>query len=59
MPTKNPTGLDQDIHKGAMEDDRPGPTRPDAPGLDKNGMPNDATKIAQDAEGARVDQSQG
>jgi hypothetical protein len=59
MPTKSQTGRDQDIHKGAKEDDRPGPARPDAPGLDKNGMPNDATKIAQDAEGARVDKSQG
>ncbi|HEV3216697.1 MAG TPA: hypothetical protein VGZ27_13280 [Vicinamibacterales bacterium] len=59
MPTKSQTGRDQDIHKGAKEDDRPGPVRPDAPGLDQNGMPNDATKIAQDAEGARVDKSQG
>jgi hypothetical protein len=59
MATKSQTSRDQDIHKGAKEDDRPGPVRPDAPGLDKNGMPNDATKIAQDAEGARVDKSQG
>ena len=59
MPTKGPTSRDQDIHKGAKEDDRPGPVRADAPGLDKNGLPNDATKIAQDAEGARVDKSVG
>ena len=59
MPTTKQTGRDQDIHKGAKEDDRAGPVRPDAPGLDKNGMPNDATKITQDAEGAKVDQSQG
>jgi hypothetical protein len=42
-----------------MEEDRPGPIRPDAPGLDENGLPNDATTIAQDAEDARVDKSQG
>ena len=50
---------DQDLQKGAKEDDRPGPVRSGAPGLDKHGMPNDPVKIAQDAEGARVDQSQG
>ena len=54
-----PAGRDQDMQKGAKEDDRPGPVRPSAPGLDKHGMPNDPVKIAQDAEGARVDQSQG
>ena len=59
MPTTNQTGRDQDIHKGAKEDDRPGPKRPDAPGLDKTGMPNDPTKIAQAAEGARGDKRQG
>ena len=50
---------DHDIHKGAMEEDRPGPDRPAAPGLDQNGLPNDATAIAQDALGAIVDESQG
>jgi hypothetical protein len=30
-----------------------------APGLDDDGLPNDATAIAQDALGARIDQSQG
>jgi hypothetical protein len=59
MPTKSSTSRDQDIHKGAKEDDRAGPVGADAPGLDKNGMPDDATKIAQDAEGARVDKSEG
>ena len=33
--------------------------REDAPGLDENGLPNDATAIAQDALGARDDKSQG
>jgi hypothetical protein len=50
---------DQDIHKGAKEDNRPGPERPAHPGLDKNGMPNDPIAIAQDKLGANVDKSQG
>jgi hypothetical protein len=50
---------DQDEKKGAVEEDRPGPARPSAPALDANGLPNDATAIAQDALGAAVDQSQG
>jgi hypothetical protein len=28
MPTTNQPSRDQDIHKGAKEDDRPGPKRP-------------------------------
>ena len=50
---------DNDVHKGAMEEDRPGPERSDAPGLDENGLPDDATAIAQDALGATADNSQG
>ena len=53
------THLDQDIHKGAMEEDRPGPEQREAPALDGDGLPNDETAIAQDALGAAVDQSQG
>ena len=53
------THRDHDTHKGAMEEDRPGPERPDAPALDGDGLPNDETAIAQDALGAVVDQSQG
>jgi hypothetical protein len=49
---------DQDVHKGAMEDERPGLTT-NAPGLDDEGLPNDETAIAQDAVGARADGSQG
>jgi len=49
---------DQDIHKGAMEDERPSPTT-NAPGLDDDGLPNDETAIAEDAIGAREDGSQG
>jgi hypothetical protein len=50
---------DQDVKKGAVEENRPGPVRSSAPALDANGLPNDATAIAQDALGAAVDQSQG
>ena len=59
MFTRNEPLRDHDAHKGAMEEDRPGPIRSDAPGLDENGLPNDPTAIAQDALGARNDQSQG
>lgn len=55
---KRPT-KDNDIHKGATEEDRPGPERPSHPGLDKNGLPNDPVAIAQDALGAVEDKSQG
>ena len=59
LPPKSPTHRDQDLEKGAKEDDRPGPAGSNAPGLDENGMPADEAKIAQDAEGARIDNSQG
>jgi hypothetical protein len=52
------TSRDQDIHKGAMEDERPG-AGTNAPGLDENGLPVDETAIAEDALGAREDGSQG
>jgi hypothetical protein len=57
----NPTkpAADNDIHKGAKEEDRPGPERSSHPGLDSNGLPNDATSIAQDALGANEDKTQG
>jgi hypothetical protein len=50
---------DHDIHKGAKEEDRPGPKGSNHPGLDKNGLPNDPIAIAQDAAGAIADKSQG
>jgi hypothetical protein len=37
---------DNDIHKGAKEDDRAGPERSSHPGLDANGLPNDPIAIA-------------
>jgi hypothetical protein len=52
-------GADNDIHKGAMEEDRPGPEGSNHAGLDQNGLPNDPVAIAEDAIGARADQSQG
>ena len=49
---------DQDVHKGATEDEHPSATT-NAPGLDDDGLPNDETAIAQDALGAREDGTQG
>ena len=49
---------DNDIHKGAKEEDRPGPERSSHPGLDNNGLPNDPIAIASDAIGANEDKSQ-
>ena len=37
---------DHDMHKGAKEEERPGPERSSHPGLDKNGLPNDPVAIA-------------
>jgi len=58
MPINAKTSRDQDIHKGAIEDDSPS-DRTNAPALDENGLPNDDTAIAQDALGANDDESQG
>ena len=58
MPLPAVPSRDQDDKKGATENDCPSGTT-NAPGLDKNGLPNDETKIAQDALGAREDGSQG
>jgi hypothetical protein len=57
-PANKKRSDDQDVHKGAMEDERPSATT-NAPGLDDDGLPNDETAIAQDALGAREDGSQG
>jgi hypothetical protein len=59
MNDTNPRLADNDIHKGAKEEDRPGPRRSSHPGLDENGLPNDPIAIAQDALGAKADKSQG
>lgn len=47
-----------DAHKGAIEGDRPDDVQqgnPNAPGVDDNGSPSDATTVAQDRIGANVD----
>lgn len=59
MNDANPRLADNDIHKGAKEEDRAGPRRSSHPGLDENGLPNDPIAIAQDALGAKADRSQG
>jgi hypothetical protein len=50
---------DNDIHKGATEDDRPASEQSSHPGLDNNGLPNDPVAIAQDRLGANEDKTQG
>jgi hypothetical protein len=50
---------DNDIHKGATEDDRPGSPQSSHPGLDENGLPNDPVAIAQDKVGANEDGTEG
>jgi hypothetical protein len=52
------TSRDQDIHKGAVEDEAAGKAT-NAPALDANGLPNDKKKIAEDALGAREDKTTG
>ena len=58
MQTTTMTSRDADIHKGAIENDRPWNTT-NAPGLDGDGLPNDEIAIAEDAIGAREDGTQG
>ena len=53
---------DPDVHKGAVEGDRPGDEQPGNPhgdGVDDNGLPDDPIAIAEDVEGANEDESQG
>jgi hypothetical protein len=53
---------DSDLHKGAVEGDRPGDVQHwnrHAPALDDRGWPNDAVAIAQDVIGANEDDSEG
>jgi hypothetical protein len=53
---------DPDIHKGAIEGDRPSDEQNvsnKGKGVDKNGLPNDPVATAQDREGANEDKSQG
>ena len=53
---------DQDIHKGAIEGDRPTDEQhynPNGEGVDDEGLPDDPIAIAEDHEGANADESQG
>ncbi len=54
---------DPDVHKGAIEGDRPNDEQNVEPrnksGVDENGMPNDPVATAEDAIGANEDESQG
>jgi len=54
---------DQDVHKGAIEGDRPTDEQNveprDKSGVDENGMPNNPVATAEDAIGANEDESQG
>jgi hypothetical protein len=53
---------DQDIHKGAVEGDRPGDkqhSNPHGDGVDRDGLPDDPVASAEDREGANADKSQG
>ncbi len=49
---------DPDVHKGAIEGDRPGDEQqgnPNVPALDADGLPQRAEAIAEDRIGANVD----
>jgi hypothetical protein len=53
---------DQDVHKGAIEGDRPTDVQfgnQNAPALDDQGLPSDDVKIAEDALGANEDETEG
>ena len=53
---------DNDVHKGAIEGDRPGDeqhSNPHGEGVNDQGMPNDPVGTAEDREGANEDESQG
>jgi len=59
MMTKDTTtSRDQDVHKGAVEDDLPTKAT-NAPALDGNGLPKDTKKIAEEAVAARADGTTG
>jgi hypothetical protein len=53
---------DPEIHKGAIEGDRPSDEQNvdrRGTGVDKNGIPNDPVATAEDKEGANADKTQG
>jgi hypothetical protein len=53
---------DQDVHKGAVEGDRPSDEQignPNGTGVNDEGMPDDPVATAEDVVGANEDESQG
>ena len=53
---------DQDAHKGAIEGDRPQDeqhSNPHGDGVNDDGLPDDPIAVAEDAEGANLDDTQG
>jgi hypothetical protein len=53
---------DPEIHKGAIEGDRPSDEQNvsnEGTGVDTNGLPNDPKATAQDREGANSDKTEG
>ena len=58
-----PARSDQDLHKGAVEGDRPTDSpqhgNPHGEGIDSDGLPNDPIATAEDRIGARVDETEG
>jgi hypothetical protein len=61
QPTR-PQLDDQDIHKGAIEGDRPADEQNvnnHGEGVDQNGLPNDPVATGQDREGANADGTEG
>lgn len=53
---------DPDIHKGAIEGDRPTDEQignPNGPGIDEQGMPDDPVATAEDKIGANEDETEG
>lgn len=53
---------DPDVHKGAIEGDRPDDEQignPNGDGVDDEGLPDDPVATAQDKIGANEDKSQG
>jgi hypothetical protein len=62
MPIPKTLSDDPDVHKGAVEGDRPDQPQnanPHGPGVDDQGLPADPVAVAEDEIGANEDQSQG
>jgi len=60
MATKHQN--DPDVHKGAVEGDRPSDEQignPHGDGLNEEGLPDDPIAVAEDVEGANEDGTQG